>query len=82
MVYGSRNQSSADISIISLSNDSCFDDFSPSISHYKSNTKLLSRTIAERVTELVENGRVTKSSLRIPLEYATGSTVGAPRGTQ
>ncbi|MEO6034163.1 MAG: substrate-binding domain-containing protein [Verrucomicrobiota bacterium] len=66
----------ADISIVSLANDSCFDDFFPVLSHYRSNTKLISRSIAERVMELVERGRTAKKSLRIPLEYVPGSTIG------
>ena len=68
----------ADVSLLSLANDSCFDDFFPILSHYRSNTKLLSRSIGERVLELVETGRTTKKSLRIPLEYAPGLTIGPP----
>lgn len=67
-----------DISLISLANDSCFDDFFPSVAHYRSNTKILSRAIADRVLELIENGQVGKKSLRIPLEYVHGATIGSP----
>jgi hypothetical protein len=32
----------------------------------------------QRVMELVETGRVTRKSIRLPLEYKAGATIGPP----
>ncbi|HEY9508634.1 MAG TPA: substrate-binding domain-containing protein [Verrucomicrobiae bacterium] len=67
----------ADVSIISLTNDSWFNDLHPRVCHYQPETKLMSRKIAQRVLDLVQSGRVLRKSLRIPLEYVPGGTIGA-----
>ena len=69
----------ADISIVCLDHDAWFDDFHPAISHYRSDTKFLSRSIAERVVELAVTGRVTRRSIRVPMEFYPGATVGPAR---
>jgi DNA-binding LacI/PurR family transcriptional regulator len=66
----------ADISLVSLTNDSWFADLYPPICYYRPDTKLMSRCIADRVLELVETRQVVKKSRRIPLEYVSGSTIG------
>ena len=71
-----------DVSLVSLANDNCFDDFHPKLSHYRSSTKVLSRSIASRVIELVDQGYVTRKSLRVPLEYSPGTTIGPARQCQ
>jgi hypothetical protein len=67
----------ADVSIISLTNDSWFEDLHPPICYYQPETKLMSRKIARRVLELVQTGRITRKSLRIPLEYVPGGSIGS-----
>lgn len=70
----------ADVSLVSLVNDSWFDGLYPPICYYRPDSHLMSRRIAERVLELVEHGRVTKRSVRIELDYVPGATIGpAPR---
>lgn len=66
----------ADVSLVSLTNDSWFGDLYPSICYYRPDTKLMSRSIADRVMELVEMRQVVKKSRRIPLEYVSGATIG------
>ena len=67
----------SDVSIMSLANDSWFGDLHPSICYYQPETKLMSRKIAQRVLELAQTGRVMRKSLRIPLEYVPGGTIGS-----
>jgi len=66
----------ADVSLVSLTNDGWFADLHPPVCYYRADTKLMSRHIAQRVLELVETGHVTRKSLRIPLEYVPGATIG------
>ncbi|HET7625401.1 MAG TPA: substrate-binding domain-containing protein [Verrucomicrobiae bacterium] len=66
----------ADVSLVSLVNDSWFADLHPPLCYYQPESRLMSRHIAQRVMELVENGQVTKRSLRIQLEYVHGATIG------
>jgi DNA-binding LacI/PurR family transcriptional regulator len=66
----------ADISLVSLANDSWFADLYPSVCYYQPDSKLMSRHISQRVLELVEAGQVNKKSLRIQLEYVRGATIG------
>jgi DNA-binding LacI/PurR family transcriptional regulator len=69
-----------DVSFVSLPNDSWFADLHPPLAYYEPNTRTFSRSIAQRVLELVNTGRVTRKSLKIPLEYIAGATLGpAPR---
>ena len=56
--------------------DSWFSDLLPPICYYQPNTKLTSRAIADRVMELVETGHATGKSLRTPLDYFPGATIG------
>jgi DNA-binding LacI/PurR family transcriptional regulator len=70
----------ADISIVSLANDSWFEDLHPRLCYYRPDTKLMSRSIAEHVLELVETGHVMKKSAYIQLEYVPGATIGPPPG--
>ena len=65
-----------DVSFVSLPNDSWFADLHPPLAYYEPNTKIFSRTIAQRVMELVNTGRVMGKSVRIPLEYVPGATLG------
>ena len=67
-----------DVSMISLANDSWFDDLHPRLCYYRPDTRLMSRSIADRVLELVETGRVTKEDGHIRLEYVPGATIGPP----
>ncbi len=66
----------ADISLVSLTNDSWFGDLYPPVCYYRPDTKLMSRSIADRVLELVETRQVVKKSRRISLEYVSGATIG------
>jgi DNA-binding LacI/PurR family transcriptional regulator len=67
----------ADVSLISLPNDSWFSELHPPVCHYEPDAKTMSRTIAQRVLELVADGHVSHKSLRIPLEYVPGDTIGS-----
>jgi DNA-binding LacI/PurR family transcriptional regulator len=61
-------------------NDSSFTELYPPLSFYEPDTKLMSRSIAQRVMELVTDRRVTRKSLRVPMHYVPGATIGpAPR---
>jgi DNA-binding LacI/PurR family transcriptional regulator len=66
----------ADVSVISLANDSWFKDLHPAICHYQPASALMSRNIADRVLELVTTGQITRKSLRVELEYIPGDTIG------
>ncbi len=69
-----------DISLVALANDSWYAELYPALSFYEPNTKAYSREIALRVMELANSGRVTRKSIRIPLEHVPGATIGlAPR---
>jgi LacI family transcriptional regulator len=65
-----------DVSIIALPNDSWYADLYPPLCYYEPNVKIFSRDIAQRVLELVGTGRVTRKSIKIPLEYVAGATIG------
>lgn len=65
-----------DVSIVSLANDTWFDDLHPRLAYYEPSTRAFSRSIAQRVLELVNTGRVTRKSIKMPLEYISGATVG------
>ncbi|HTV43094.1 MAG TPA: substrate-binding domain-containing protein [Candidatus Sulfotelmatobacter sp.] len=67
-----------DVSMVSMANDSWFDDLHPRLCYYRPDKQLMSRSIADRVLELVETGRVTKESAHIRLEYVSGTTIGPP----
>jgi DNA-binding LacI/PurR family transcriptional regulator len=65
-----------DVSIVSLANDSWFADLYPPLAYYAPNTRTFSRHVAQQVLELVNTGRVTRKSIKIPLEYVAGATIG------
>lgn len=72
----------ADVSLVALANDSWYAELFPTLSFYEPNTKAYSREIARRVLELANTGRVTRKSLKIPLEHVAGATIGpAPQLT-
>lgn len=66
----------ADVSLVSLTNDSWFENLEPPVCYYRPDTRLMSRNIADRVLELVETGQVTRKSCWIQLEYVPGATIG------
>jgi DNA-binding LacI/PurR family transcriptional regulator len=67
-----------DISLVSLANDSWFEDLHPPIAHYRSDSKDLSRQIAQRVLELADGGLPSSKSLMTQREYVPGATIGPP----
>jgi DNA-binding LacI/PurR family transcriptional regulator len=66
-----------DVSVISIANDSWFDNLHPTICHYRPASGLMSRNIADRVMELVSTGRVARKSLQVQLEFIPGATIGS-----
>lgn len=66
----------ADLSLVCLANDSWLSGVYPPVSYYEPDTKMMSRNIAQRVMDLVLDGRVTRESMRVPLHYVGGSTIG------
>lgn len=66
----------ADVSLVSLTNDSWFGDLHPPVCYYRPDTRLMSRSIADRVMELVETGQVARKPLHIQLEFVPGATIG------
>ena len=66
----------ADVSIVSLANDSWFADLHPPVCYYQPNSKLMSRSIAERVVDLVTAGQTVRKSMHLQLEYVPGTTIG------
>ncbi|HYG24755.1 MAG TPA: substrate-binding domain-containing protein [Verrucomicrobiae bacterium] len=65
-----------DLSVISLVNDSWLNELYPSVCYYRPDTKHMARSIAQRVLELVDTGRTTRKSIRIPLDYVPGASIG------
>lgn len=71
----------ADLSLISLVNDSWMAGLYPAVSYYEPDTKMMSKAIAQRVMDLVMDGRVTRESAKVPLHYVSGNTIGpVPQG--
>ena len=66
----------ADVSIISLPNDSWFSELYPPVCYYEPALKTMSRNIGQRVLELVANGQTISKSISIPLHYVSGKTIG------
>ena len=66
----------AEISIVSLANDSWFEELHPPLAYYAPNTKNFSRHIGRHVMELVNLGQVMRKSIKVPLEYVAGATIG------
>jgi DNA-binding LacI/PurR family transcriptional regulator len=67
----------ADVSIVALAGDSWFAHLHPAVSHYERDSTLISRSIADRVIELVSTGRLSQKSLWLRLQYCPGATIGA-----
>ena len=65
-----------DVSLVVLPNDTWYSEFYPPLCHYKLNTSTFSHGMADRVLELVENGRVIHKSLEVPVEFVPGATIG------
>jgi DNA-binding LacI/PurR family transcriptional regulator len=70
----------AEISLISLANDSWYAEFDPPICHYQPNSRIISRQMAQRVLDLVATGRVGRKSVRVPMDYVAGATIGPVTG--
>lgn len=71
----------AEVSLLSLTSDTWFEHCQPAVAYYRSHPRVIARRLAERVMELVAMGRVVRRSLRLPLHYMPGATIGpAPRG--
>lgn len=66
----------ADLSIVSLPNDSWFAEFHPPVCYYQPDPRSMSRLIAQRILELVATGKVTRKSVLVPMEYMPGATIG------
>jgi DNA-binding LacI/PurR family transcriptional regulator len=66
----------ADVSLVCIPDDTWFKELSPPVCHYVNNTKMFAHHFGQRVMELVETGRVTRKSIRLPLEYKPGATIG------
>lgn len=66
----------ADVSLVCLANDSWYADLHPQVCHYLPNSQTMSRQIAKRVLELVATGQVVRDSIRVPMEYVPGATIG------
>jgi DNA-binding LacI/PurR family transcriptional regulator len=66
----------ADVSLVCIPDDTWFKELSPPVCHYVNNTKMFAHHFRRRVLELVETGRVTRKSIRLPLEYKAGATIG------
>ena len=66
----------ADVSLICIPSDTWFHDLNPPICHYENNAAKFSHYIRSRVMELVETGRVAHKSIRVPLEFKPGASIG------
>jgi DNA-binding LacI/PurR family transcriptional regulator len=66
----------ADVSVICIPSDTWFQDLNPPICHYENNSAMFAHYIRRRVMELVETGRITRKSIRVPLEYKPGASIG------
>jgi DNA-binding LacI/PurR family transcriptional regulator len=71
----------ADLSIVSLPNDSWFSEFHPPVCYYQPDARSMSRLIAQRVLELVATGQVTRKSVLVPMDYVPGATIGPVPGS-
>jgi DNA-binding LacI/PurR family transcriptional regulator len=65
-----------DVSLVSVADESWFDEIHPPLSHYRADARLKGRHIADRVLELVTVGHVSKKSVRLPREHIPGATIG------
>jgi DNA-binding LacI/PurR family transcriptional regulator len=68
----------ADVSLICIPSDTWFEEMNPPICHYENNSAMFAHYIRRRVMELVETGRITRKSIRVPLEYKPGASIGPP----
>lgn len=65
-----------DVSLTVLPNDIWYSEFYPPLCYYQPNTKAFSHGMAERLVELIEHGRVIRKSLKVPVEFVPGATIG------
>ncbi|HEY3857089.1 MAG TPA: substrate-binding domain-containing protein [Verrucomicrobiae bacterium] len=65
-----------DVSLVCIPSDTWFQDLNPPICHYENNSGMFAHYIRSRVMELVETGRVTRKSIRVPLEFKQGASIG------
>jgi DNA-binding LacI/PurR family transcriptional regulator len=70
-----------DVSLVSIPSDSWYQELCPPLCYYENNSNLFAHLVGQRVMELVETGEVTAKSVRVPLEYKAGATIGPPAGT-
>ena len=68
----------ADVSLICIPSDTWFQDLNPPICHYENNSAMFAHYIRRRIMELVETGRITRKSIRVPLEFKQGASIGPP----
>lgn len=68
----------ADISLICIPSDTWFQEMNPPICHYENNSAMFAHYIRSRVMELVETGRINRKSIRVPLEFKQGASIGPP----
>jgi len=68
-----------DVSLVSIPSDSWYQELHPPLCYYQNNSNLFAHLVGQRVMELVETGEVTAKSVRVPLEYKPGATIGPPR---
>jgi DNA-binding LacI/PurR family transcriptional regulator len=65
-----------DVSLVVLPNDTWYSELYPPLCYYTPNTSVFSHGMAERVLELIEHGRVIRKSLKVPVEFVPGATIG------
>lgn len=65
-----------DVSLTVMPYDTWYSEFYPPISHYKTNTKLFSHGMAERIEELIKYGKVIRKPLEVPVEFVPGASIG------
>jgi DNA-binding LacI/PurR family transcriptional regulator len=68
----------ADVSVVCIPSDTWFHELNPPICHYENNSAMFGHYIRQRVMELVETGRITRKSIRVPLEFRQGASIGPP----
>jgi LacI family transcriptional regulator len=66
-----------DVSIISLASAKWFKDLHPCVCHYRPDFERLSSSLTQRILELATTRRTNLTSLKVPLEYVPGATVGS-----
>jgi DNA-binding LacI/PurR family transcriptional regulator len=70
----------ADVSLICIPSDTWFQELYPPVCHYENNSKMFAHYISRRIMELVGSGRISRKSIRVPLEYKRGESIGKAKG--